>query len=116
MIRYIPYVFMFAVMGAVIYAWGLKKAQNQSMELARALYRKCEKIVCKELENKEYLQKSEIEKLIAGVQVGQFYSKNKMGVTNPKEFSNVFLEYMMKKGSLEERYENGKKVYSVKKS
>ena len=116
MIRYIPYGLMFAVMGAVVYAWGLKKAQNQSMELAKVLYRKCEKIVCDELKKKEYLQKAEIEKLIANVNAGQFYSKNKLTVTNPKEFVNVFIEYMMKKGTLEEHMEKGKKVYSLKKS
>lgn len=116
MIRYIPYVLMFAVMGAVIYTWGLKKAQNQSLELAQVLYRKCEKLVCKELKKKEFLQKKEIENLISGVHAGQFYSKNRMTVTNPKEFVNVFVDYMIKKGTLEEHMEKGKKVYCLKKS
>lgn len=115
MIRYILYVLMFAVMGAIIYIWGLKKAQSQSMELARRLYAKCEKLVCKALKEKEFLQKSEMEKIIANVQVGQFFSKNKLAVTNPKEFINVFLEYVIKKGVLEERMEKGKKVYCLKK-
>ena len=91
--RYVIYILMFAVLGAVLYAWGLKKAQSQSQELARMLYAKCCKIVKKELKKKEYLRKNEIEQLIKDVQVGQFYSKNKMGVTNPKEFINPFLEY-----------------------
>lgn len=43
------------------------------------LYAKCCKIVKKELKKKEYLRKNEIEQLIKDVQVGQFYSKNKMG-------------------------------------
>ena len=33
--RYVIYILMFAVLGAVLYAWGLKKAQSQSQELAR---------------------------------------------------------------------------------
>lgn len=115
MIRYVAYVLMFAVMGAVIYVWGLKKAQNQSVELAGRLYAKCEKLVCKELKEKEFLQKSEIEKVITNVQVGQFFSKNKLAVTNPKQFINVFLEYEIKKDVLEERMEKGKKVYCLKK-
>ena len=109
MIRYVAYVLMFAVMGAVIYVWGLKK------ELAGRLYAKCEKLVCKKLKEKEFLQKSEIEKVIANVQVGQFFSKNKLAVTNPKQFINVFLEYEIKKDVLEERMEKGKKVYCLKK-
>ncbi len=39
--RYVIYILMFAVLGAVLYAWGLKKAQSQSQELARMLYAKC---------------------------------------------------------------------------
>ena len=30
MFRYVIYILMFAVLGAVLYAWGLKKAQSQS--------------------------------------------------------------------------------------
>ena len=40
--RYVIYILMFAVLGAVLYAWGLKKAQSQSQELARML-QDCEK-------------------------------------------------------------------------
>ena len=116
MFRYVIYILMFAVLGAVLYAWGLKKAQSQSQELARMLYAKCGKIVKKELKKKEYLRKNEIEQLIKDVQVGQFYSKNKMGVTNPKEFINPFLEYMTKNGILREDMIKGKKVYYLKKS
>ena len=48
---------MFAVLGAVLYAWGLKKAQSQSQELARMLYAKCCKIVKKELKKKCLIMK-----------------------------------------------------------
>ena len=109
--RYVIYILMFAVLGAVLYAWGLKKAQSQSQELARMLYAKCCKIVKKELK-----KKNEIEQLIKDVQVGQFYSKNKIGVTNPKEFINPFLEYMTKNEILREDMIKGKKVYYLKKS
>ena len=108
--RYVIYILMFAVLGAVLYAWGLKKAQSQSQELARMLYAKCCKIVKKELKKKEYLRKNEIEQLIKDVQVGQFYSKN------PKEFINPFLEYMTKNEILREDMIKGKKVYYLKKS
>ena len=111
--RYVIYILMFAVLGAVLYAWGLKKAQSQSQELARMLYAKCCKIVKKELKKKEYLRKNEIEQLIKDVQVGQFYSKNKMGVTNPKEFINPFLEY--KERDFERGYDKRKKSILSKK-
>lgn len=114
MLSYIIYILLFAVLGAVLYAWGLKKAQNQSVELAKMLYAKCAKVVKKELKKKEYLRKNEIEQLIKDVKVGQFYSKNKMAVTNPKEFINPFLEFMIKNEILEENMIKGKKVYSLK--
>lgn len=83
----------------------------------------CKDAICKVLqdcekgtEKKEYLRKNEIEQLIKDVQVGQFYSKNKMGVTNPKEFINPFLEYMTKNEILREDMIKGKKVYYLKKS
>ena len=101
--RYVIYILMFAVLGAVLYAWGLKKAQSQSQELARMLYAKCCKIVKKELKKKEYLRKNEIEQLIKDV-------------TNPKEFINPFLEYMTKNEILREDMIKGKKVYYLKKS
>ena len=115
MLKYIPYVLMFAVMGALLYTWGLKKSQNQQMQMIQRLYAKCEKIVCKELKGKEYLLKKDIEKLVSGVKVGEFYNKNKLGVTNPKEFTNAFVDYMVKKGSLQEEMVNGKRMYCLKK-
>ncbi len=39
-----------------------------------------------------------------------------MGVTNPKEFINPFLEYMTKNEILREDMIKGKKVYYLKKS
>lgn len=116
MVRYIVYILLFAVLGAVLYIWGLKKSQNQAAELTKMLYGKCEKLVLKELKKKEYLRKNEIEQLVKNVRAGQFYSRNKVAVTNPKEFVNSFLEVMLKKGLLTEGMVKGKKVYYGKKS
>lgn len=57
MLSYIIYILLFAVLGAVLYAWGLKKAQNQSVELAKMLYAKCAKVVKKELKRKNIFGK-----------------------------------------------------------
>lgn len=115
MLKYIPYLLMFMVMGAVLYTWGLKKSQNQGVQMAQRLYAKCEKLVCGELKKKEYLLKKDIENLVSTVQVGEFGSRNKLGVTNPKEFATAFIDYMIKKGSLQEEMVNGKRMYCLKK-
>ena len=115
MLKYIPYILMFAVMGAGLYAWGLKRAQNQTLNMAYKLYAKCEKIVRKEFKKTEYLHRNDIEKLISGVHAGEIYSKNKVAVTNPKEFVNAFIDYMIKKGVLQEELIKGKKMYCLKK-
>ena len=115
MLRYIPYILMFAVMGALLYTYGLKRSQNQSVDLLLRMYGKCEKLVRKELKKTEYLHRNDIEKIISGVQVGNFLSKNRMAVTNPKEFVNAFLDHMIKKGTLQEETIKGKKMYCLKK-
>lgn len=115
MLKYILYILMFAVMGALLYMWGLKRSQNQQMQMIQKLYIKCEKIVRNEFKQKDYLLKKDIEKLIVDVKVGEFYKRNKLGVTQPKEFTNAFVDYMIRKGSLQEETVKGKKMYCLKK-
>lgn len=57
----------------------LEKEPNQSIKMGKMLYAKCEQILRKELKKREYLEYSEIEKLLKDVQVGNFTARIEWG-------------------------------------
>lgn len=115
-IKYLPAVLLFALATMVIYAWGLLKMQQQPKQLASMLYSKCYKRIVKALQREETMSRSEIEKLLKNVRVGQFYSRQRMGVTDPKTFTKSMLEHMQEKDVISVSYKDGKNLYRLNKN
>ena len=88
----------FAVVIAVLYVWGLKKSYTQSADLERILLSKSAgKVV-------NYLKKNEeitLSQLCTGVKAGQFWSRQKAAVQNPKAFAPKLAQYMVEQLLLE---------------
>ena len=113
MIKYIPYVLMFALATALIYGWGVIKTQSQSSQMMAMLYRKCEKKLLKALKGQKYMSQAQIEELLRGTKVSLFYSRNKLMVTNPQLFSKSLLEKLQQDGTVLQTESHGKKVYTL---
>ena len=60
-------VLLFAVAGAVLYVWGLKKSADQGSNMERNLLHACGSRVVKALKKKESLSEAEIASLIVSI-------------------------------------------------
>ena len=75
---------LFAVAGAIVYAWGLKKTIDQQEDLERSLMSACGSRVMKYLKQHDTVSKAEVARLIEGMTVGPFWSRRKVKVQDGK--------------------------------
>ena len=88
-------IILFAVVTAILYVWGLSKAVNQRDTLYRNLMHACGSRVVKHLKRHETVSEQEIARLIEGVTVGPFYSRNKMKVQDGKKVAKQVVEFLV---------------------
>ena len=115
MIKYIPYVLLFALATMIIYGWGLWRSMRQGQDLSNMLSAKGISQVKKALKKKGPLTRTELEPYVNGLVAGQPFSKQKIGVTDPRSFLDSILPYMIKQQMIEELRVNGKIKYEIKK-
>lgn len=87
-------ILMFALVTAVIYVWGLRKSVGQQERMATLLLVGCKNKVVKYLKSHDSISVKEIEKLIKGVKVGEFWSRKRLTVTEPNKFSAQLIKFM----------------------
>lgn len=85
----------FAVVIAVLYVWGLKKSYTQSADLERILLSKSAGKVVNYLKKNEEITLSQMAQLCTGVKAGQFWSRQRAMVQNPKTFASKLAQYMV---------------------
>lgn len=95
-------ILVFAVVVAVLYVWGLKKSYTQSADLERILLNKSAGKVVHYLKENEEISLSQMAQLCTGVKAGQFWSRQKAAVQNPKAFAPKLAQYMVEQLLLEE--------------
>lgn len=84
----------FALVTAVLYAWGLHKSMTQQEDLERILLNKSAQKVASYLKKHENISLDEMTRLCQGVKAGQFWSRQKAAVQNPKAFAPKLAQYM----------------------
>lgn len=114
-LSYVPYVLLFALATALIYAWGLWRARNQARDLNSMLSAKGVSRVRKALKKNGAMTRKELEKVVSGLSARQPFSRNGIEVKDPKKFLDSLLPYMMKQKLIEERTEDKKVVYVYRK-
>ena len=88
-------ILLFALVTAVLYAWGLGKAVDQEDTLHRNLMHACGSRVLKELKKKPAITEPEIAQVIQGVTVGQFWSKNRMKVQDGRSVAPQVIAFLL---------------------
>ncbi len=106
-------ILLFAAAGAILYAWGLAKAMNQREDLAQGLKSACGSRIVKYLKKHDSVTEKEAAGLIEGVTVGPFWSKNKVKVTNGKQFAGAVLTFLTEQQYIEREADGS---YCLKKS
>lgn len=86
---------LFAVAGAILYAWGLKKSMDQREDLQRSLMSACGSRVVKYLKKHGTVTKSEIATLVDGLTVGPFWSRHKVRVQDGKQVADQVIGFLL---------------------
>ena len=88
-------ILLFALVSAILYAWGLGKAADQEDTLRRNLMHACGSRVLKQLKKQDTVTRAEIARLIEGVTVGQFWSRNKMKVQDGTAVADQVIAFLL---------------------
>ena len=86
---------LFAVAGAVLYAWGLKKSLDQREDLERSLMSACGSRVVKHLKKHGTVTGNEVAELIGGITVGPFWSRHKVRVQDGKKMAGQVIAFLL---------------------
>lgn len=93
---------LFAVVTAVLYAWGLRKSMTQQADLERILLSKSAGKVVHYLKSHDEISLSQIAGLCGSVKAGQFWSRRRAAVQDPRAFAPRLARYMVEQQLLEE--------------
>ena len=114
-LSYLPYVLMFTAATMIIYGWGLVRSQRTAKDDTKLLYSKGAAKIKKALRQSEGMTRFELRELIKNLKATPAFSRRTIAVTNPDEFIDLLLPYMVTQKEITEIRENGKKVYRLNK-
>ena len=114
MIKYIPYVLLFALVTIIVYAWGLWRSVRQNQDLSNMLAAKGVSKVKKALRKNKALTLKELEPFVKDLTAKQPFSRQQIAVTDPKEFLESILSYMIRQKMIIENKEENRTVYRLK--
>lgn len=113
MLKYIPYVLLFALATMIIYAWGLWRSVRQNQDLSNLLASKGVAKVRKSLRKNKALTLKELEPFVKNLTAKQPFSRQQLAVTDPEEFLESILSYMIRQKMITESKESGRIVYKL---
>ena len=95
-------VLLFAVAGAVLYVWGLKKSLDQGSNMERNLLHACGSRVVRQLKKRGVITAKEIETCIDGVAIRPVWSRNQVKVQDPKAFAPQVIAFLLDQQYMEQ--------------
>ena len=104
-LKYLPYVLLFAVATMIVYGWGLW----------RMLSSKGISKVKKTLKKNGPMTRTALEPYVKDLTAKQPFMQEQINVTNPRQFLDSILPYMVKQKMITEEKVNGKIVYQIRK-
>ena len=114
MLKYIPYVLLFALATMIIYAWGLWRPARQNQDQSNLLASKGVAKVRKALRKNKALTLKELEPFVKNLTAKQPFSRQQLAVTDPEEFLESILSYMIRQKMIIENKEENRTVYRLK--
>ena len=113
MMKYIPYVLLFALVTIIVYAWGLWRSVRQNQDLSNLLASKGVAKVRKALRKNKALTLKELEPFVKNLTAKQPFSRQQLAVTDPEEFLESILSYMIRQKMIIEAKDGGRVVYKL---
>ena len=114
MLKYIPYVLLFALATMIIYAWGLWRSVRQNQDLSNLLASKGVAKVRKALRKNKALTLKELEPCVKNLTATQPFTRQQLPVTDPEEVLESIRSYMIRQQKIIENKEENRTVYRLK--
>ena len=109
-LQYIPFVLLFAAATALIYGWGLWRSQRQQQDFSKGVSR-----IQKALKKQKQLSRQELEEAVKDLYAKQPFSSERIQVTDPKQFLDSLLPYMLRQHLISEIRQNHQTYYMIRK-
>ena len=94
-------IFLFAVAGAILYVWGLKKSINQQADMTRILLSRCGNRIIKYLKKHETITLDEVAKQIDGITAKEFWSRKRLKVMEPEKLAGQVVQFLVEQQYIE---------------
>lgn len=111
--KYIIYVILVALVTMLLSYLGYLQEKGLSLDLSRKLYNKCSLKVLKYLKKKGNATIFEIQDCIKDVNASIPWSRKKIVVTNPSQFSQYVVENLYNNKKISIQYKGNTKIYSI---
>ena len=115
MVRYLPYVLMFAFATMVIYGWGIRRSMKRNRDLSNMLIAKGIGRIKRALRKNGTMTKKELKEVVKSLSAKQPFSRESMGVTDADAFLESLLPYMIRQKIIVEDRKNHQKAYRLNK-
>ena len=93
-LKYLPYVLLFAVATMIVYGWGLWRTMRQGSDLANMLSSKGISKVKKTLKKNGPMTRTALEPYVKDLTAKQPFMQEQINVTNPRQFLDSILPYL----------------------
>lgn len=111
MLKYIPYVLLFALATMIIYGWGLWRTIRKNQDLSNMLCAKGISRIKRVLRKNGPMTRRDIEPFVKNLTASQPFSRDRISVTDPAQFLDSILPYMVRQKMLIEKKEHGRVIY-----
>ena len=114
LLHYLPYLLAFMVITAVLYTWGLYRAQNAAKDDAALLKAKGVARVRRTVKKRGSCTRAQLREAVRDLSAGRPFSRRRIAVTDPDPFLKEVLAYMVDQRILSVKQERGENVYSLR--
>lgn len=111
--KYVIYVILVALITMALSYFGYIKDKMLPLDLTRKLFNKCTSKVVKYLRLKRSATIIEIQDCIKDVTASMPWSRKKIMVTNPAQFSQYVIDSLYKNKKISVQYKGKTKMYSI---
>ena len=115
LLHYLPYLLAFMVITAVVYAWGLYRAQTADRDDQALLEAKGASRIRRALRKNGPMTRTQLRPVVEGLTAGRPFSRRRIAVTDPDQFLDALLPYLVEQRFVSLRKEQGTERYELRK-
>ena len=115
LLHYLPYLMAFMVITAVVYAWGLYRAQTADRDDQALLESKGASRIRRALRKKGPMTRAQLRPVVEGLTASRPFSQRRIAVTDPDQFLDALLPYLVEQRFVSVRKERGTELYELRK-